>query len=294
MCCYGVRLPQYFSVLLARSSGYTAPMFKRKKRVLLVVAGLLVAGLLWVTIRNPEPTYEGRSLHYWVLRDDVSHETSGERRQAEQAIRHIGTNALPFLHKWIHNEPPTWGYKAVELARKLPTWKLANWIEHSLSSTLANNSSDALKALGEQATPILPELLRLLANNPIDSSTALRISSVLPAVGTNALPALISAIEDPAFSANRGFVLAAIRDMHPPPAAAAAAIAVLIGCLSETNLPHMAADTLGSLGAAPNLAVPALIACLQSPDQELRWACVEALGKFGTNAVAAVPVLIHC
>jgi hypothetical protein len=63
---------------------------------------------------------------------------------------------------------------------------------------------------------------------------------------------------------------------------------------SETNLPHMAAETLGSLGASPDLAVPALIACLQSPDQELRRSSVEALGDFDTNSLAAIPALIHC
>ncbi|MGA2603749.1 MAG: HEAT repeat domain-containing protein [Verrucomicrobiia bacterium] len=269
-------------------------MWKRKGTLLLIVLGLLAVGLLWITSRKPEPTYEGHSLSYWVLRDDAYHERSGERRQAEQAIRHIGTNALPFLLKWVQNERPAWRSEAIDFARRLPTWTLANWMERNQSETFANNSSGALSALGEQATPILPELLRLLANSPTMSSTALRISSVLPAIGTNALPALISAIEDPAFSANRGYVLMAIRDIHPPPAAAAAAVPVLIHCLSESNLPHMAADTLGSLGAAPDRAVPALMACLQSPNQELRWASVEALGNFGTNSLAAVPALIHC
>ena len=269
-------------------------MWKRKGPLLLIVVGLLVAGLLWVTFRKPEPTYDGRSLSYWVLRDDVYHGTSGERRQAEQAIHQIGTNALPFLLKWIQNERPAWRSMAIDLARRLPTWKLANWIEDNKSETLANNSTDALAALREQATPILPELLRLLANKPTMSSTALRISSLLPAIGTNALPVLIFAIEDPAFSANRGYVLMVIRDMHPPPAAAAAAVPVLIHCLSEQNLPHMAAETLGSLRAAPELAVPALIGCLQSPDQELCRASVEALGNFGTNSLAAVPALIQC
>jgi HEAT repeat protein len=269
-------------------------MQKHKKLLIAVLCLGALAAIIGFFSHDQEPHYQGHPLSYWVLRDDVYHEASGERRQAEQAIRQTGTNALPLLMKWIQHERPAWRSKAIELARRLPTWAIANWIENSRSETLANNSSDALAALGEQATPILPELLRLLANNPTMSSTALRINSVLPAIGTNALPALISAIEDPAFSANRGYVLMAIRDMHPPPAAAAAAVPVLIHCLSETNLPHMAAETLGSLGAAPDLAVPALIACLQSPDQELRWASIEALGNFGTNSLTAIPALIHC
>ncbi len=282
-------------------------MRKRKRLLLFIVGCFLVAGVLWVTLRNPEPQYEGRPLSYWVLRDNQFRKANAEKLRVEAAIRHIGTNGLPFLLKWIQYEQPAWRTKAIYLALRVTTREFANRFRDRRSETLAANSVNALGALGEQATPIYPELLRLLAGPPAPNK-ARRIALVLVARGTNALPVLISAMDDPARSPNRSYVLWAIRVIHPPPDLAATAVPGLLRCLSETNcsdaeafsrtnLPHLAslsATMLGELQTVPDVVVPALIACLRSPDSELRWAAAYALGNFGTNAAAALPALIDC
>jgi hypothetical protein len=269
---------------------------KHRKHLIAVACLAALIALANFLSRDHEPTYQGHPLSYWVSRDDVYHESSGEKREAEVAIQQIGTNGLPFLLKWMRHDRPGWRSKAIDLARRLPTWAIANWIEKSNAEILAGNSCEALSALGEHATPILPHLMALLTNGAPDS-TALSASEVLARIGTNALPPLVSAIEDAGFSDHRGLVFLAIRGMHPPTTAASAAVRALVHCLSETNIPHMAAEALGDLRADPDVAIPALIACLEtgsSGNRDLRFACVEALGQFGTDSLNAVPVLIRC
>jgi hypothetical protein len=280
-------------------------MRTRRKVLVVLVCFVALVGLLPFLSRINEPRYQGHPLSYWVLRDDVYHERSGEKREAEQAICQIGTNAFPFLLKWIQHEDPSWRWPAINLARsiggRLPRWvtangwTIANRIEDSTSDKLACNADEALRSLGEQATPIIPELMALLTNGTPDL-TAISASAILGFIGTNAMPALTAAIEDPFFNEHHGLVLAAICNTHPSLAAAAAVVPVLIHCLNETNIPHMAAaaETLGTLRAEPHLAVPALIGCLKNNDRGLRFACVHALAEFGTNAQPAIPALVHC
>lgn len=273
-----------------------------KVAIVLAAVGIL-AWFLSMFADIFEPHYGGHSLSYWVARDDVYHESSGEKREAEHAIRQIGTNALPLLLKWINYEDPKLLRPTVELARRvgekapLPKhangWALANWMEDTTSAKRANNSAEALSALGALATPILPDLIRLLTNPPL-SFTSIRVASVLPAIGTNALPELIAALQDRELSVGRGHVLAAIREMKPPPSVAASAVPVLIHCLSETNIPHMAAETIGSLHAEPDLEIPALLGCLRTTNIELRSASIDALNGFFNNVPDAVEAFTKC
>jgi HEAT repeat protein len=55
----------------------------------------------------------------------------------------------------------------------------------------------------------------------------------------------------------------------------------------------VAASILGELGLEPDIAIPALIACLKSPDEYLRESGADALAKFGDKARCAVPFLFN-
>src|SRR5438477_5536144 len=65
------------------------------------VVGLLVTGVF----REREPEYGGKRLSEWVLQlpQYLAHP---EPHQAEEAIRQIGTNALPYLLKWTRYQAP--------------------------------------------------------------------------------------------------------------------------------------------------------------------------------------------
>src|SRR5215510_13709512 len=87
----------------------------RKRRFyLLLIGAVVVIGVLVAVVSGPrEPEYNGRKLSEWV--DDYNRDAwySSYRKfhsqvAAEEAIKHAGTNALPWLLEWIQYEPPLW------------------------------------------------------------------------------------------------------------------------------------------------------------------------------------------
>jgi len=97
----------------------------RKRRIyltLLLLAGAGLVGLIVVWVfrsgDGAEPVYKGKKLSQWVLELPPEPITYG-RSDAEVALREIGTNALPYLLKWIGYEPAPWRLKIYEIAGKV-------------------------------------------------------------------------------------------------------------------------------------------------------------------------------
>ncbi|SPE60403.1 exported hypothetical protein [Verrucomicrobia bacterium] len=84
-------------------------MQKRVKIALSVLLVALISAMVLQASRSPEPVYQGRSLSSWIRLLDDGEPWAGfsfrswrtnlsiEQIEAAEAIRHIGTNALPFL-----------------------------------------------------------------------------------------------------------------------------------------------------------------------------------------------------
>src|SRR5436305_920678 len=98
-------------------------MQKRYLFWLLIVVGVLVAGVLLVFHRQPEPEFEGKRLSEWVEltvwppSSRVTAVGGVSRRVLEygrvpddvtDAIHHMGSNGVPFLVNWIRYQPPSW------------------------------------------------------------------------------------------------------------------------------------------------------------------------------------------
>jgi len=63
-----------------------------------------LAYLLWGSER--EPRCRGRTLSAWLL--EGTWNPDGLSAEQEEAIRCMGTNALPFLVKWVQYVSPPW------------------------------------------------------------------------------------------------------------------------------------------------------------------------------------------
>jgi HEAT repeat protein len=50
---------------------------------------------------------------------------------------------------------------------------------------------------------------------------------------------------------------------------------------------------LGSIGMDPDVCVPALMSAARFPDPRVRRSALHALGQFGTNANASLPIVIQ-
>ena len=154
----------------------------RKGQMFAVLIGFgVLAAALAVCLRSPEPEYRGRRLSQWVegynWSSDVARYTTKER---QEAMRQMGTNAIPYLLKWIRYETPHWKIKWYEivnpaLAKVRPSWQLSDEKEQ----LRANGTVLAFIALGAQSESAVGELSRL-TNDPKASRYArLRAGNVL-------------------------------------------------------------------------------------------------------------------
>jgi hypothetical protein len=133
-----------------------------KRRILLaILATLLVLGLgVLMYLREQEPSYEGRALSEWLsVYATNMPEGSGirEREKAEQAVRAIGTNAVPVLLRWMDPHPDFAAYAALVGRRKLR----------------ADLALVGFKILGAEARQAVAELSRWMKAGDVRATVAL-------------------------------------------------------------------------------------------------------------------------
>ena len=284
-----------------------------KRRTLIILAICLAAVVAAVVsfIHPREPRYRDRPLSDYVTvfgrvsaADSWEHEhlsLEPERQEAIAALHSIGTNALPFLLKWIQWDPqtPLWRTNlANQLRPSNPSDNLDAVLvrlEHSKRERLAAGTEIAFQVLGTQAVSAIPRLTRLM-DGPAPPYAADTATMALGAIGTNSLPTLLAVIHNPkhprrlmAFSA-----IAFMRNRCGP--SVDAAVPHLVECLSDTNDPQVplwAAGALGQFDSASPLTLTALTNCLTSSNTNLRFRSADALGRIGGPAVPALPALTN-
>src|SRR5882672_6888759 len=100
----------------------------RRRAVYLMLAVLVVGGVLVGVFarREREPEYGGKRLSEWVdptywgeYRFSQGNSIQGMPSEVADAIRHTGTNAVPYLLSWIRYEPPAWKRKSFTIINRL-------------------------------------------------------------------------------------------------------------------------------------------------------------------------------
>ena len=153
-----------------------------------------------------EPVYQGKKLSEW-LRAYALAEAELDRtadyglnsyrgdpwdtlRVPAEAVQHIGTNAVPFLLKWIQYEQPWWRKKAYIYYSKLPsrmqTRSITWWIWGAEPYARKNRAINAFRILGARADDAVADLY-FLALNPRTSQAAFEC---LEGIGYPAVPVL--------------------------------------------------------------------------------------------------------
>ena len=137
------------------------------------------------------------------------------------------------------------------------------------------------------AKPPLPALTKLL----FDANTAYLSAAPLAGMGSAGLPPLIAALTNQ----NERIRASAASGLGWARSDLNIVVPALIARLSDPdwNVHHAAVEALGRLHAEPGLAVPALMKDYPVNDRWLlRSPILIALGRFETNASAAVPMLL--
>ena len=235
---------------------------------------------------DQEPSYNGRLLSQW-LGDKVLGGRSAGHVPHEDAIRAMGTNAIPPLLKWISYERP-FSQEWSEVAPTVVPYAVER--NRPLSpAERAVRSPYAFGCLGAVARPAIPELTRL-ARTSSDPERAERCTASLASIGPEAIPSLLSlATNGPPLT--RYHAISWLERFATDPEVAPV-VPVLIHCLDDTNTypPIEGPVERVLLAIGPAVVVPALTNALQSPSARTRRTAIMCVSTFAEDAPARVPV----
>src|SRR5262249_55755722 len=137
----------------------------------LLLTGCALVALLIVLLwpREPEPGYQGKSLSQWLTQYQDQFHIDGymdtpELHEAQQAVKHIGTNALPCLLKWIDYQVPPWRYQLFASATKLRIFRSKLAVRKLLGEGEFRSGLACIgfEILGPEARQVMPELVTLM------------------------------------------------------------------------------------------------------------------------------------
>jgi hypothetical protein len=157
-------------------------MPQRRWLVLGALLTVVLVGVIFLALRQREPTYNGKELSKWLnelAALDHSKRWDVHTEQA-QAVRAIGTNALPWLLTELQADGSRWEY---ELNQLLAKQSLVKYRFPDVNARLTR-ATLGFHALGELGQPAIPDLLKLVERKPGF------VPDALAAIGSAAVPAL--------------------------------------------------------------------------------------------------------
>jgi hypothetical protein len=266
-----------------------------------ILSGVLVAflgGTVWLAIPPDEPVYQGKSLTAWLQQcvDNPMLEYGNEnpppnyrseqakrdpaRTEGEIAIRHIGTNALPYLLKMAAAQDSPFKKWLTALLRKQSFIAIPYRIameDHEMALCGFVN-------LESSATPAVPDLVKLLYVQPttMEADVAQNAGNCLTFIGPAAVPDLLPLLtnRDEDVRHYAAYPLSSI----------AFRLAYLVGTdQNETNRQQYVFE-LAAIGSKDLDVAKALANALKDKSLLVRSAATNALMKINPEAAAKAGV----
>ena len=248
--------------------------------VVCALANFVVASFSAETLVFTEPAYEAKGLSYWLREYETGmpglHKKGDPRKvaRAEQAVRKIGTNGLPWLVQELNAKEkiqgdalPTNFYSGEAIGRRF----------------LALHAFPILGLSAKDATPRLVELLD-------DKQTSYTAALALEGIGVESIPVLTRALGNKNACARES----AARVLGMFGTNAHSSVSALVQCAKDQDgsVRGFATFSLGQIRKEPDVVVPVLAANLRDRNPSTRINAVYALGKFGSEAKSAIPDLL--
>lgn len=142
-------------------------MVKRVKILLAVAFMAMVGVIVWQLVqpREPEPVYRERTLTSW-LRDYP--------QQANEAVRQIGSNAIPTLLRLLLKRDSATKLKLMNLVQRQHIIKF----DSTLAEVWNNAAEKGFQVLGAQAESAVPSLIEIASQNTFYRSRAYAIQAL--------------------------------------------------------------------------------------------------------------------
>jgi len=247
------------------SSARNMTSFQKKWWIAGLLGVLILALMVIVFSWSSEPEYQGKRLSLWAQQYELNQEPGKwggvAYKEAQSAIRAIGTNGVPFLLSLLQRRESLF---LITIGKIAP----ARW-NIRLSSEMAVDRSRALgaygfAALGSNATFAIPSLIDIAKNHP-----------------------------DMRGRYHAVFALRTLQDAGEP------AMPFFLECLTnkDSNIRNEAVTGLRYMHHQTDVIIPLLIQhlerCKSAPTTSEAIDTIETLSRFGTNAKAAVPVVLY-
>ena len=258
---------------------------RRRLTGLTAAAAFVFGALLFIWLRPTEPSYAGHSLSYWVRR--TYHPDSNISAQAEEAIRSIGTNALPTLIGWLSERDPPW-----KLAYNNRVIGMFGWdwyrAEPFLLGRRTWNATYALRIIGPSAKSAIPALIENMTNFPLSASSPSSYAIALEQIGPETLAPLTKALTHSDQNVRKHAIDALAMNWK----GVAPVVPELIGLIPSYD-PELKLELISLIGrAGDERAVAPLIALLEDNTHEVREQAAYSLSYMESAAKAALPKLV--
>ena len=261
---------------------------KRRRLILTGALAAVLAGIVLAWPRGPkEPVYQGKKLSRWMREayEDGIRGTSKYRRAqidaAREAIKAIGTNAVPFLLSEFDNPVSS---RAMQFNR----WAIRNNLRGLRMATGQDRRSLAtlsLYLLGPKAAPAVPALVPRLTDTEQGKSAAQAMSQCTAI----AVPHVLDY-----YSGTNGHLLEfALGRLVMSVGAYEEELRPIVELLKHTNalVRGAAAGSLRFARPQPLTVVPVLSKALSDPDSGVQDRAAASLQSLGTNAITSVSTL---
>ena len=154
----------------------------RKRITVLAVAALLaLVGVIgWQVLRpSDEPVYKGKRLTKWLVPHpylELNSSTTGILTpEAEEALRQIGSNAVPTLLRMLRARGSALKVKLMGLVQSQHVIK----VEYIPANIWNASALEGFKILGSDGQSAVPELIRIASDNFSATSTSCAILSLV-------------------------------------------------------------------------------------------------------------------
>jgi HEAT repeat protein len=177
----------------------------RRVRIALAVLVLAAAGGIgWLVLCQGEPKYHGKPLHVWLADFDLSRSQRPEK--ATEAVRAIGTNALPLLDRMIRTKDSLWRTAMIALNDRQSFIQL----EITEARVIRYRAIEGYRVLGPNAKASIPVLIHILDSEPsveVRADVAAALGSIGPEASA-AIPALLKTAQTQNADLRRNAIIA--------------------------------------------------------------------------------------
>jgi HEAT repeat protein len=256
-----------------------------KPKLILCLALVLSGGLFGCVTKPNEPLYQGKPLDDYL--DGFAKGNEEDLPISIEAVRHMGTNAIPRLHRLLHSRDYFLKNTAKRILVKI------RWLKFRARPEawfVRKEAAIACQVLATNAEPLTPDLIDLLGDEAAGSDA----SYALALIGPAAVPALTNALASPDIRIQDN-AIESLRNMSASYTNNAVIINAFITLLRSSNVDIrcMSADCVGKIRKEPGIVIPALIENLTDTNTNVREWAGGAIISYGDQVKPFVPALLN-